>query len=99
MEVAAMGLFWLKVGQGMKIDFSCLPGSEQGWRDGGVFAKELKSWSDGYEEKYMVPAESNKETADCTTDLLLYPVPAGFKDAGRKVISALMNSRLRRAML
>ncbi|KAI4843621.1 hypothetical protein E4T44_06646 [Aureobasidium sp. EXF-8845] len=99
MEIAAMGLFWLKVGQGMKIDFSCLPGSEEGWKDGGVFMSELKAWMDGYEEKCMVPAESNKETADCTTDLLLYPVPAAFKSAGRKVISALMDTRLRRAML
>lgn len=99
MEVAAMGLFWLKVGQGMKIDLSCLPGGKNGWRDGGVFAAELKNWVEGYEEKYMVPAESNKETADCTTDLLLYPVPGAFKDAGRKVISALMDMRLRRAML
>jgi hypothetical protein len=99
MEVAAMGLFWLKVGQGMKIDFSCLPGCEQGWRDGGMFMEELRTWMDSYEGKYMVPAESNKETADCTTDLLLYPVPAAYKDAGRKVISALMDTRLRRAML
>jgi hypothetical protein len=99
MEIAAMGLFWLKVGQGMKIDFSCLPGSKDGWKDGGVFMSELKAWMDGYEEKNMVPAESNKETADCTTDLLLYPVPAALKGAGRKVISALMDTRLRRAML
>jgi hypothetical protein len=95
MEIAAMGLFWLKVGQGMKIDFSCLPGS----KDGGVFTRELKAWMDEYEEKNMVPAESNKQTADCTTDLLLYPVPAALKGAGRRVISALMDTRLRRAML
>jgi hypothetical protein len=76
-----------------------LPGGQNGWKDGGVFATELKNWVEGYEEKYMVSAESNKETADCTTDLLLYPVPGAFKDAGRKVISALMDTRLRRAML
>ncbi|KAH0284001.1 hypothetical protein M436DRAFT_74095 [Aureobasidium namibiae CBS 147.97] len=99
MEAAAMGLFWLKVGQGMKIDFSCLPGGKKGWEHGGVFAEELKAWVEEYEEKYMVPAESNKQTADCTTEMLLYPVPVAFKDAGRKVISALMDTRLRRAML
>jgi len=99
MEVAAMGLFWLKVGQGMKIDFSCLPGGKKGWEHGGVFAEELKAWVQEYEEKFMVPAESNKQTADCTTEMLLYPVPVAFKDAGRKVISALMDTRLRRAML
>lgn len=100
MEIAAMGLFWLKVGQGMKIDFSCLPGGgEKGWEHGGVFAEELKAWVEGYEEKYMVPAESNKQTADCTTEMLLYPVPVALKDAGRKVISALMDVRLRKAML
>lgn len=98
-EIAAMGLFWLRVGQGMKIDFSCLPGGKKGWEHGGMFAEELKAWVEEYEKQYMVPAESNKETADCTTEMLLYPVPVAFKSAGRKVISALMDMRLRRAML
>ncbi|KAI5244938.1 hypothetical protein E4T43_03502 [Aureobasidium subglaciale] len=98
-EIAAMGLFWLKVGEGMKIDLSCLPGQKTGWKDGLQFMKELEKWSDDYEEKHMVPAESNKLTADHTTDLLLYAVPDALKDAGRKVVSALMDSRLRKAML
>ncbi|KAH0278767.1 hypothetical protein KCU91_g2218, partial [Aureobasidium melanogenum] len=99
LEIAAMGLFWLKVGQGMKIDFSVLPGAKEGWKDGCEFMQELEAWSDKYEEQYMVPSQSNKETADHTTELLLYPVPAAFKDAGRRVVSALMDKRLRRAML
>ncbi|CAD0107687.1 unnamed protein product, partial [Aureobasidium uvarum] len=99
MEIAAMGLFWLKVGQGMRIDFSCLPGEKSGWKDGLQFTRELEAWCDEYEEKYMVPAQSNKDTADCTTELLLYAVPAAYKDAGRRVVSALMDKRLRRAML
>ncbi|KAI5261092.1 hypothetical protein E4T47_09517 [Aureobasidium subglaciale] len=98
-ELAAMGLFWLKVGEGMKIDLSCLPGQKTGWKDGLQFMKELEKWSDDYEEKHMVPAESNKLTADHTTDLLLYAVPDALKDAGRKVVSALMDSRLQKAML
>ncbi|KAI4730291.1 hypothetical protein E4T49_01917 [Aureobasidium sp. EXF-10728] len=99
LEIAAMGLFWLKVGQGMKLDFSCLPGSKTGWKDGLQFTRELEAWCDQYEEEYMVPAQSNKDTADCTTELLLYAVPAAYKDAGRRVVSALMDTRLRRAML
>ncbi|CAD0083273.1 unnamed protein product, partial [Aureobasidium vineae] len=87
MEIAAMGLFWLKVGQGMKIDFSCLPGEKTGWKDGLQFTRELEAWCDKYEEKYMVPAQSNKDTADCTTELLLYAVPAAYKDAGRRVVN------------
>ncbi|TIA01144.1 hypothetical protein D6C82_04019 [Aureobasidium pullulans] len=98
-EVAAMGLFWMKVGEGMKIDYDVLPGAKSGWKDGLHFTRELEKWSDEYEERNMVPAESNKETADHTTALLLYAVPDAFKDAGRKVVSALMDSRLRKAML
>ncbi|THY00825.1 hypothetical protein D6D03_06254 [Aureobasidium pullulans] len=98
-EVAAMGLFWMKVGEGMKIDYDVLPGAKSGWKDGLQFTRELEKWSDEYEERNMVPAESNKETADHTTALLLYAVPDAFKDAGRKVVSALMDSRLRKAML
>lgn len=98
-EVAAMGLFWMKVGEGMNIDYDVLPGAKSGWKDGLQFTRELEKWSDEYEERNMVPAESNKETADHTTALLLYAVPDAFKDAGRKVVSALMDSRLRKAML
>lgn len=98
-EVAAMGLFWMKVGEGMKIDYDVLPGAKSDWKDGLQFTGELEKWSDEYEERNMVPAESNKETADHTTALLLYAVPDAFKDAGRKVVSALMDSRLRKAML
>ncbi|THX19120.1 hypothetical protein D6D17_01573 [Aureobasidium pullulans] len=94
-----MGLFWMKVGEGMKIDYDVLPGAKSGWKDGLQFTRELEKWSDEYEERNMVPAESNKETADHTTALLLYAVPDAFKDAGRKVVSALMDSRLRKAML
>ncbi|KAG2161213.1 hypothetical protein JADG_000952 [Aureobasidium aubasidani] len=95
----AMGLFWMKVGEGMNIDYDVLPGAKSGWKDGLQFTRELEKWSDEYEERNMVPAESNKETADHTTALLLYAVPDAFKDAGRKVVSALMDSRLRKAML
>lgn len=98
-EVAAMGLFWMKVGEGMKIDYDVLSRAKSGWKDGLQFTRELEKWSDEYEERNMVPAESNKETADHTTALLLYAVPDAFKDAGRKVVSALMDSRLRKAML
>lgn len=99
MEVAAIGVFWEKVGEAMRIDYSPLRSGEGGWRDGAQFMRLVEAWSDGYERRNMVPAQCNKDTADHTTALLLYSVPARFKDAGLKAITALMDGRLRRAML
>jgi hypothetical protein len=97
-EVEAMGLFWYKVGQAMGISYADMQGNAK-WRDGKEFMLSMQLWSKKYEQDFMLPAQSNKDTADHTTALLLYPVPAFLKAFGKKIITALMEPRLRRAML
>lgn len=99
LEIAGMSIFWKRVGDAMKIDFSDLPSAESGWQDGLAFFDEVREWSERYEKVKMVPAASNHDTANHTTNLLLWRVPAGMKAFGVKVVSALMDVRLRRAML
>lgn len=83
----------------MKISYTPLSSSDHGWRDGLEFFQDLRSWSLKYEEKVMVPSLDNKKTADETTALLLYDIPTSFIATGRAVVSALMDDRLRKAMM
>ena len=34
------------------------------WRDGLDFFEDISAWAHAYEKMYMVPAETNKQTAD-----------------------------------
>ncbi|TID21333.1 hypothetical protein E6O75_ATG04728 [Venturia nashicola] len=99
MEICAMSTFWKSIGDAMNISYDPLPSYPNGWRDGLEFYQELQSWSLQYEEKSMLPSAHNKKTADETTALLLYDVPTSAIPTGRAIVSALMDDRLRKAMM
>lgn len=83
----------------MGIDFSILPHGPNAFRDGLEFFEELKEWADGYEEKCMVPDKYNHQLAEETTRILLANAPDALKPVGQKVVTTLMDARLRSAML
>lgn len=99
LEICAIGTFWKSIGDAMDISYEALPGSKDGWKDGIQWFEEIESWSDAYEKRYMVPHEDNKKTADETTAMLLYDAPKSLHPAGFRVVSALMDDRLRKAMM
>ncbi|OMP88134.1 hypothetical protein BK809_0002891 [Diplodia seriata] len=99
LEICAIGTFWKSIGDAMEISYEHLPGAGKGWNDGIQWMDEVAEWSQGYEKKYMVPHQDNKKTADETTAMLLYDAPSSVHPAGFKVVSALMDERLRKAMM
>ena len=98
LERCAMGVFHKSIGDGMVISYDSLPSSKSGFRDGLHFLQEISEWAEAYEARFMVPDEKNHQIANETTALLLHTVPSFLKPAGRKFVSALMDTRLRRAM-
>jgi hypothetical protein len=92
------GTFWKSIGDAMNISYTELP-SCGGWKDGLHWYEELEAWNIAYEERYMVPDINNKKTADETTALILYDLPKSWWPAARQVVSALMDKRLRKAMM
>ena len=98
-EKAAMGTFWKGVGDAMEIDFGGLKSAEAGWRDGLEWLEEVGIWAEEYERRCMVPSKSNKFVADQTVKILLWHVPGWGKGVARKVVYALMDERLRNAMM
>jgi hypothetical protein len=99
MEVCATGTFWKSVGDAMGISYKDLPSYERGWKDGLDWFEEVKTWALVYEQKVMVPTKDNHQTAVETTAMLLYTMPKAVHPIGENVISALMDDRLREAMI
>lgn len=101
-EKCAIGTFWKAIGDAMGIGYSKLRGrgkGGQGWSDGLQWLNELKEWSLEYEKRFMVPDKNNHRTAEQTVAILLYSIPGFAKPFGRKIVSALMDDRLRAAMM
>ncbi|KAL6718062.1 hypothetical protein ACLMJK_004147 [Lecanora helva] len=101
-EKCAIGTFWKAMGDAMGIGYEKLKSGGdggEGWRDGLQWFEEVVEWAEGYEMNCMVPDQNNRDTADHTVDILLWSVPNLMKPFGRKVVSALMDDRLRKAMI
>jgi hypothetical protein len=83
----------------MGIDFKDLRHGPHAFKDGLEFFEDVKEWADKYEEAKMVPDQYNHQLAEETTRILLANAPEALKPYGQNVVTALMDDRLRRAML
>ena len=99
LERCASGVFHKSIGDAMQIDYSPLPSGKTGFRDGLHFYDELRAWKDAYEAEKMVPDPKNHQTANETTKLLLLSVPSWAKGVGFNAVKAVMDRRLRTAMI
>jgi hypothetical protein len=98
MEICALGTFWKAQRDAMEISYDDLPSNGK-WTSGLHFFRELEAWSTAYEEKEMVPAITNRDTANATIDLLLFDIPKSMLPFGRLVVSSLMDKRLRDSVM
>ncbi|KAL6713474.1 hypothetical protein ACLMJK_008939 [Lecanora helva] len=98
-EMCACGTFWKSMGDAMEIEFTKLPSSSTGWQDGLHWLREIKEWSDGYEEAHMIPANSNRELAESQFNTLLPTWPSGWQGFYKKTVIVLLGNRLRLSMI
>ncbi|KAL1604661.1 hypothetical protein SLS59_003856 [Nothophoma quercina] len=99
MEICAFGTHWKVVGDAMGIDYSVLRCGPHSFKDGLEFFEDIKEWANDYETEYMVPNKYNHQLAEETIRILLANVPDTLKPYGQDVVTALMDDRLRHAML
>jgi hypothetical protein len=83
----------------MSIDFSDLEHGPSSFKDGLEFFEDIKIWADQYERRYMVPNKWNHQLAEETSALLLTDVPGPLKSTAKNFVTALMDDRLRKAMM
>ena len=69
------------------------------WEDGLECHEDIKDWAKHYEAKEMVPAATNKQTADELVPLFLYYIPRPLKSFAHEAVGVLMGERLRWAMM
>jgi hypothetical protein len=83
----------------MSIDFSALEHGPNSFKDGLEFFEDIKNWADQYERRYMVPNKWNHQLAEETSRILLSNVPGLMKPVAKNFVKALMDDRLRKAMM
>lgn len=98
MEICAQGTFWKSIGDAMNITYSGYL-KRNSWKDGIEFYEDIVEWALQYEADHMVPAATNKQTANELFELLLYYVPRSLRQLPRQIIGVLMTERLRAAMM
>ncbi|EGD90585.1 hypothetical protein H112_02052 [Trichophyton rubrum D6] len=99
MEKCALGTFWKDIGDCMEIDYSQLPSSKSGWKDGLHWLEEVTGWGDQYEEKNMIPCASNQLVALSAIGIILYIVPDFLKPTAKKMIFSLLEDRMIKALM
>lgn len=83
----------------MGIDYSKLRHGPGSFKDGLEFFEDVREWANEYERRCMVPDKYNHQLAEETTRILLANVPGPLRPFGKNVVAALMDDRLRRAMM
>jgi hypothetical protein len=98
-DVGQSGTHWKVVGDAMGIDYKDLRHGPHAFKDGLTFFEDVREWADSYEKARMVPDKYNHQLAEETTRILLADAPDALKPYGQRVVTALMDDRLRRAMI
>ena len=83
----------------MAVSFEPLRHGPDSFTDGLQFVEDLQEWADAYERRAMVPNAHNHKVAEETTKLLLFDAPRFMVPAGRQAVVAMMDERLRKAMM
>ncbi|KAL6704785.1 hypothetical protein ACN47E_007589 [Coniothyrium glycines] len=99
LEMCALGTHWKNIGDAMGIDYSVLRHGPASFQDGLEFFEDAKEWAEEYERQHMVPDKYNHQLAEETTRILLNDVPNMMKPVGKTLVTALMDDRLRAAMM
>ncbi|KAI1337323.1 hypothetical protein F5Y15DRAFT_425911 [Xylariaceae sp. FL0016] len=98
LERCALGVFWRDMGEAMGIPYALLEPHLGPRRDGLDWLAAVDRWSVAYEENCMVPAESNEKVAWGTLDIIMFHTPVRFRGFMLKLVSAVLEDRLRTAM-
>lgn len=98
LETCAVGTLWKLLGEALGIEYGPLGGNGE-WKDGVAWLQALDEWSAAYQEKFMVPAESNKQVADATMYHITWKLSKRMKPVGHKIIAVLLEDKLREAMM
>lgn len=99
LERCALAVYWKNLGEVMDIPYDVLPSARSGWKDGLHWLEELEAWSKAYDVQNTVPDGHNRTLALATIKIGSTNVPRIFHGVGLQFVAALLDQRLRRAMM
>lgn len=99
LELCAMGVYWKDLGGAMEIPFDLLKPYKGATNDSLSWLQALQAWSLTYEKDHMVPHSMNKKMSQATLDIALFNVPLFLRPFTLNMIRALLEPRLRKAMM
>ncbi|KAK7028286.1 hypothetical protein R3P38DRAFT_2525928 [Favolaschia claudopus] len=80
-------IYWSEVGR--KMNIKNIPATEE----------EYRAWLQNYEEEHMVPAQTNHDVANYTTEELLFMVPKALRPFFQTLTHSMLEDRVRIAMM
>ena len=99
-EICALAAFFKSAGESMGISYRKLKsGEKEDWKDGLQWYEEVLEWTEEYANEHMVPDINNKITADQTVAILVWNIPNLLRPFAINLVKALMDERLRKAMM
>lgn len=100
-EVYAVGVYWKSIGDAMGISYDSMEAYATlgPAKDGKEFMEKLSAWSEQYELDHMHAHPVNAKAVQDTEVVLLYGMTGIYRALGRRVLSAVMDDRLRSALM
>ena len=83
----------------MDVPYDVWRSAGSGWRDGLHWLEEIEAWSRAYDEVNTVPDKCNKILARVTISIALINVPCLLQGVAKQVVAALLDQRIRRAVM
>lgn len=100
-EIYAVGVYWKSIGDAMGICYDSMEAfaTPEPAKDGKEFMEKLRAWSEQYELDHMRADPLNAKAVQDTEVVLLYGMTGLYRALGRRVLSAVMDDRLRNALM
>jgi hypothetical protein len=98
LERCAHGVFWRDMGEVMGIPYDKLQPYMGPHNDGLNWLEAMEKWSMAYEENFMVPADTNEKLGVSTLGIVTFNTPIRWRPTMIKLVSAVLDPRLRSAM-
>ncbi len=99
LEGCPFAVYWKHLGEVMDIPYDVLLSAKSGWQDGLHWLEEIEAWSEAYDEENTVVHESNRVLASATLTIALTNIPLMLHGVTLQFVAALLDQRLRRAMI
>ncbi|KIW78408.1 hypothetical protein Z517_08244 [Fonsecaea pedrosoi CBS 271.37] len=97
-EVCALGVWHMALGEAMEIPYTMLPSCEEGWENGLHFAREMMAWTLAYEAKVAINTPNNSAFVNNYFETKAGKLPSVVKPLIKQMLAVDIDPTMRRSM-